>query len=97
MNALSHEITLDQGHVQAHTSAQRFAMVSGVERHVSWQRCCKQGLRYVFSCLVGVCQKCQPNQQQHVYKPRGIKETARTWVQVKSLQMCPLQLGIRNN
>ncbi len=32
----------------------------------------------MFSLVWWVCQKCQPNQQQHVYKPRGIKETART-------------------
>ncbi len=37
----------------------------------------QRGLRYV-SLVWWVCQKCQPNQQQHVYKPRGIKETART-------------------
>ncbi len=36
----------------------------------------QRGLRYVFSCLVGVSE--MPNQQQHVYKPCGIKETART-------------------
>ncbi len=41
------------GHVQAHTVAQRFAMVSGLNETfpgngVQW------GLRYVFSCLVGV-------------------------------------------
>ncbi len=35
----------------------------------------QRGFRYVFSCLV---EKCQSNQQQRVYKPRGIKETART-------------------
>ncbi len=32
----------------------------------------------VFSLVWWACQKCQPNQQQRVYKPRGIKETART-------------------
>ncbi len=41
-----------------------------------------------------MCQKCQPNQQQRVYKPRGIKETAAQWVQVKSFNVCPLQLCI---
>ncbi len=47
-----------------------------VERNVSWKRC-TTGLE-MFSLVWWVCQKCQPNQQQHVYKPRGIKETART-------------------
>ncbi len=32
----------------------------------------------MFSLVWWVCQKCKPNQQQHVYKPHGIKETART-------------------
>ncbi len=32
----------------------------------------------MFSLVWWVYQKCQPNQQQHVYKPRGIKDTART-------------------
>ncbi len=43
----------------------------------------QRGLRYVFSCLVGVSEM-SANQQQHVYKPRGIKETAAQWGQVKS-------------
>ncbi len=37
------------GHVQAHTSAQRFATVSGLNDNGV-----QRGLRYVFSCLVGV-------------------------------------------
>jgi len=37
-----------------------------------------------------VCQKCQPNQQQHVYKPRGIKETARTMGSSKVVYKCSL-------
>ncbi len=32
----------------------------------------------MFSLVWWVCKKCQPNQQQHVYKPHGIKENART-------------------
>ncbi len=41
------------GHIQAHSGAQRFATVSG------WNdmfpgNCVQRGLRYVFSCLVGV-------------------------------------------
>ncbi len=47
----------DQGHVQAHTGAQRFATVSGLNDMFSGYRVCngvQQGLRYVFSCLVGV-------------------------------------------
>ncbi len=66
-----------QGHVQAQTAAQRFATVSGLNDMFP-ENGVQRGLRYVFSCLVGVVKKCQPNQQRHVYKPRGIKETART-------------------
>ncbi len=35
-----------------------------------------RGLRYVFLVLVGVSEM-SANQQQHVYKPLGIKETDR--------------------
>ncbi len=62
-----------QGHVQARTT---FCYGFRVEQHVSWKRCAT-GFEIRF-LLFGGCQKCQPNQQQHVYKPRGIKETART-------------------
>ncbi len=48
-----------------------------VERNVSWKRCAT-GFGDTFSLVWWVCQKCQPNQQQRVYKPHGIKETART-------------------
>ncbi len=66
----------DQGHVQAHTGAQRFATVSGLNNMfpgngVQW------GLRYIFSCLVGVSKNASPI-SSNMYKPRGIKETART-------------------
>ncbi len=39
---------------------------------------CLQRVWDMFSLVWWVCQKCQPNQQQHKYKPRGIKETAHT-------------------
>ncbi len=50
-----------------------------------------------FSLVWWVCQKCQPNQQQHLYKPRGIKESSHNGSKWSRLQMCPLQLGIHNN
>ncbi len=65
------------GHIQAHTSAQRFATVSGLNDMFPGNGV-QRGLRYTFSLVWWVCQKCQSNQQQHVYKPRCIKETART-------------------
>ncbi len=70
-----------------------------VERHVSWKRCAMvcNGVWDTFSLVWWVCQKCQPNQQQRVYEPRGIKDTAAQWVQVNSFNMCLLQLGIRNH
>ncbi len=51
-------------------------------RFPGWTTCfletvCK-GVWDTFSLVWWLYQKCQPNQQQHVYKPRGIKETART-------------------
>ncbi len=50
-----------------------------VERHVYWKQCATVCNGVWDTYLVWwVCQKCQPNQQQHVYKPRGITETART-------------------
>lgn len=39
----------------------------------------QRGSRNAFSCS---CQKYQLNQQQRVYKPRGVKETAPQCVQV---------------
>ncbi len=50
------------------------------ERHVSWKRFATVCNRVwdIFSLVWWLCQKCQPNQQQRVYKPCGIKETART-------------------
>ncbi len=44
--------------------AQRFATVSRLSDMFPGNGV-QRGLRYVFSCLVGVS-KCQPNQQQHV-------------------------------
>ncbi len=45
--------SLELGHVQAHTGAQRFATVSGLKDMFPGNGV-QQGLRYVFSCLVGV-------------------------------------------
>ncbi len=47
----------------------------------------QRGLRYVFSCLVDVSEM-SANQQQHVNKPRGIKETARTMDPSKVVYNC---------
>ncbi len=51
-------------------------------RFLGWTTCFLEtvcnGVWDTFSLVWWVCQKCQPNQQQHVYKPHGIKETART-------------------
>ncbi len=41
------------GHVQAHTDAQRFATVSGLNDMFPGNGV-QRGLRYVFSCLMGV-------------------------------------------
>ncbi len=51
-------------------------------RFLGWTTCFLEtvcnGIWDTFSLVWWVCQKCQPNQQQRVYKPSGIKETART-------------------
>ncbi len=65
-----------QRHVQAHNGVQRFAMVSGLNDMFP-ENSVQQGLRY-FSLVWWVCQKCQSNQQKHVYEPRGINNTACT-------------------
>ncbi len=59
---------------------QKFCYGFRVERHVSWKRCATVCNRVwdMFSLVWWVCQKCQPNQQQRVKKPRRFKETART-------------------
>ncbi len=68
----------DQGHVQAHTGAQRFATVSvlndmfpgnGVQRGLRYFLfiCIVYYIFFFFSIVWWVCQKCQPNQQQHAY------------------------------
>ncbi len=54
----------------------RFATVSGMNDMCPGDGV-HRGLRYAFSCLGGVSE-ISANQQQRVYKPRGIKETART-------------------
>ncbi len=41
------------GHIQVHTGAQRFATVSGLNDMFPGNGV-QRGLRYVFSCLVGV-------------------------------------------
>ncbi len=48
-----------------------------VERQVFWKRCAT-GFEISFLLFGGCVKKCQPNQQQRVYKPCSIKETART-------------------
>ncbi len=66
-----------------HSSSHRcptFCYGFRVERHVSWKRCAT-GFEIRFLLFGG----CQPNQQQHVYKPRGIKETARTLINVTKI------------
>ncbi len=43
------------------------------------------GVWDTFSLVWWVCHKCEPNQQQHEYKPRGIKVSSHTgFIQVKS-------------
>ncbi len=46
-------VTMNQGHIQVHTGAQRFATVSGLNDMFPGNGV-QRGLRYVFSCLVGV-------------------------------------------
>ncbi len=46
-------IFIQLGHVQVHTGTQRFAMVSGLN-YMFPGNGVQRGLRYVFSCLVGV-------------------------------------------
>ncbi len=46
-------VPFHQGHVQVHTGAQRFATVSGLNDMFPGNGV-QRGLRYVFSCLVGV-------------------------------------------
>ncbi len=65
-----------QGNVYTHTGAQCFATISGLNDMFPGNGV-QRGLRYVFS-FGGCVNKCQPNQQQRIYKPYGIKETART-------------------
>ncbi len=53
----------------------------------------QRGLRYVFSCLVGGVKNVS-----NVYINHAVLKTQLAqWVQVKSFNMCLLQLGIRNN
>ncbi len=46
-------MTRHQGHIQAQSGAQRFATVSGLNDMFPGNGV-QRGLRYVFSCLVGV-------------------------------------------
>ncbi len=73
--------------VQVHTGAKCFASFR-VERHVSWKRCATGfEIRFV---LFGGCVLNVIPISSSVYKPQAIKESTRTWIQVKLLQMCLL-------
>ncbi len=69
----------------AHSGSHRFPMFCysfRVEWHVSWKQCAtefeKRFYTFIVSLVWWVYLKCQPNQQQRVYKPCSIKETAHT-------------------
>ncbi len=83
------------GHVQAHTGAQRFATASGFNDMFPGNGV-QRGLRYVFSCLVGV-KNVSPISSDEYINLALLKRPLAQWVQVKSCDMCPLQLGIHNN
>ncbi len=53
LNSFSCVRNMDLGHIQAHTGAQCFATVSGLNDMFPGNGV-QRGLRYVFSCLVGV-------------------------------------------
>ncbi len=73
-----------QGHVQVHTGAQRFAIVSGLNDMFPLKRV-QRGVGYVFSCLVGVVKNVSPISSNMNINRAGIKETAGTVDPVKSL------------
>ncbi len=81
-----HGISAILGHIQAQTGAQHFATVSGLNNMFPGNGL--QWVRDMFSLVWWVCQKSQPNLLQHVYKPHGIKETARTMGPSKVIYKC---------
>ncbi len=85
----------EQGHVQAHTGAQCFATVSGLN-DVSWKRCAT-GFEIRFLLFSGCVKNVSPISNNVYINHKVLKRPLAQWVQVKSLNMCPLQLGIRNN
>ncbi len=72
------------------TPAQRFAKVPGLNDMFPGNGV--QRVWDTFSLVWWVCQKCQPNQEQREYKSRDLKRQLAQCVQVKSFNMCPLQL-----
>ncbi len=71
-----------QGHVQAQTAAQRFATVSGLNDMFP-ENGVQRGLRYVFSCLVGVSKNVSPISSDMYTNHAVLKRQLAQWVQVK--------------
>ncbi len=94
-------IAWDQGYVQAHKDqgyvwCPKFCYGYRVERHVSWKRCA-MGFEIRF-LLFGRCVKNGSPISSNVCRNHAVlKRLLAQWVQVKSFNMCPLQLGIGNN
>ncbi len=73
--------------------AQCFATVSGLNDMFPGN-----GVEICFSCLVGVSKlKYQPISSKVYINHAVLKRPLAQWVQVKSFNMCLLQLGIHNN
>ncbi len=81
-----HGTQCNPGAHSSSTGAQHFATVSGLNNMFPGNGL--QWVRDMFSLVWWVCQKSQPNLLQHVYKPHGIKETARTMGPSKVIYKC---------
>ncbi len=87
--SLNNSLAPQQGHIQT----QRFAPVSGLNDMFPGNGV-HRGLRYVFSCLVVVSKNVSPISSNVYINHTALKRQLAQWVQVKSFNMCPLQLGL---
>ncbi len=83
----------------ARSSSQRcptFCYGFRVERHVSWKRCAT-GFEIRFLLFGGCVKNVSPISRNMYMNHAVLKIPLAQWVQVKSFNMCLLQLGICNN
>ncbi len=67
-----------------------------VEQHVSWKRCAT-GFEIRFLLFGGCVKNVSPISSNVCINHAVLKRQLAQWVQEKSFNMCPLQLGICNN